>query len=363
MTDSHFQKDLILFELPPKKSRRIWPFFLPFLGCPKRCIYCAQEAQTGIAAGGSRESIRQQLAEIAEQLARSQEAGQREPELAFYGGTFTAVPEAIWRDCLEAGQALLAKGLISGLRCSTRPDALEPARLAQLAAAGFSLVELGIQSFDGAALAKSGRGYSTQIAREAPQRLAAQGLPCGIQLLPGMPGVTPEVFVADVVTALEYRPACLRFYPCLVLAGSPLARLWQKGEYQPWNLAQTLGSLARGWLMAARAAVPVIRMGLASQSGLEKAILAGPQHEALGSRIIANALLLAVREKLAALPSGTRIRLYVPRALQGCFRGWRGELSPQWQALGISPASITWCQEAVFRLSLETPACVPHGNF
>ena len=85
------------------------PVFLPFRGCPVRCVFCAQDVQTGI--GGcqnpdSTESSRTASVEglllvARENLRLRHESGQPAAELAFYGGTFTALPEEDMAACLN----------------------------------------------------------------------------------------------------------------------------------------------------------------------------------------------------------------------------------------------------------------------
>ena len=190
-----------------------------------------------------------------------------------------------------------------------------------------------------------------------------------MQLLPGMPGHQPEDFLTDVRRALALGADMLRFYPCLVLAGTELARRWQQGLYTPWPLPLTLSLLARGWLDARRAGVPVIRMGLAPEPGMEAALLAGPVDRSLGGRVLGRALWLHVCACLLraqgdeAARSGIRAAalldallagggahaglpraraLYLPRACQGFFRGPGDELGQAWKALGITRRNLAW---------------------
>ena len=87
-------------------------------------------------------------------------------ELAFYGGTFTALPERLQMECLALAMQAKEKGIVCRVRCSTRPDALRPDRLQALRHAGLDLVELGIQSFHTEALLDVQRGYNGDRARE-----------------------------------------------------------------------------------------------------------------------------------------------------------------------------------------------------
>lgn len=312
---------------PEKQRNAIVPFFMPFLGCRNKCIFCAQELQTGLTASNNYDYLARRLEQLLLELRERLKIGRPLPELAFYGGTFTALPADYWLLCLGMAKFLLEEGLISSWRCSTRPDALTYTRLHAMKKHGCRMVELGIQSFADDALKQSGRPYSGAKGRLAISQIQEAGLAAGVQLLPGMPGSTPGLFLQDVACAVSAGAACLRFYPCLVIAGSELSRLWQEGLYSPWSLEQTLETLAEGWLHAWQAGVPVIRMGLAPEPGLDNAVLAGPRHNCLGSRIMGRALLNFVN---ASVPETARIRLWLPPALRGCIWGWRGELRKKW---------------------------------
>ena len=334
------------------------PVFLPFRGCPVRCVFCAQDVQTGLAdakplPGTAAQAvpqvstgIGQVLNEARQKLRHRHDAGHPPAELAFYGGTFTALPESELAACLDLAREALEQGWISSFRCSTRPDRVDAPTLLRLRSAGCGVVELGVQSFNDSALAASRRGYTGATALAACATVRAAGLKLGVQLLPGMPGHNPQHFAHDVPTALAAGAHMLRFYPCLVLEGTGLAAMWREGSYKPWPLEATLDALAQGWLEAMRAGVPVIRMGLAPEPGLAQAILAGPVDGELGGRVKGRALLLAVREALQApdlrqkfLPeSGFALRL--PRAMQGFFWGAGGELRPAWAALGLRAVSF-----------------------
>lgn len=354
----------------------IVPVFLPFAGCPVRCVFCAQDVQTGATPA---QTMAGRLAAAAARLhpggatataprthaAPSGAPGCARdrplPELAFYGGTFTALPEADLEACLTFAKRAQTSGRIAAFRCSTRPDAVDMPVLRRLRAAGCTTVELGVQSFSATALALSGRGYAPDAGRRACALVRAAGLKLGIQLMPGMPGVTPAVFLDDVAAALACGADFMRFYPCLVLDGTGLAALWREGRYRPWSLEMTLDTLAAAWLLAARAGVPVIRMGLAPENGLDAAILAGPGHAALGSRVQGRALVTAARQclnRLRRVAAGRvhgSVLLELPDSCRGYFWGHKGELRAAWEAMGISRTSLRFGPDARLRLSLRPP--------
>nr|WP_035070032.1 radical SAM protein [Nitratidesulfovibrio termitidis] len=366
------------------------PVFLPFAGCPTRCVFCAQDVQTGQRGGTDSVARALALAEARlEQEARRQRetpmagngpgsdalpgsddmpapnAGRGTPaqdgsppplEIAFYGGTFTLLPEAERTACLELAARWRQRGVVCRVRCSTRPDAVTERSLADVRAAGMDCVELGIQSFDDAALAAASRGYAGSVARAACAMVAGAGLELGVQLMPGMPGVTPEVFRADVRTALlpdtaGARPLAsfLRFYPCLVLRGTPLAERWRAGSYVPWSLDTTVDALADGLLAAWAREVAVVRMGLSPEDGLDDAVLAGPVHPALGQLAKGEALRRHVAAHLARLP-GPPVRFGVPRRLRGLLWGHANGLVDAYAAMGITRAMVHWRDDDTFTL-------------
>lgn len=327
-----------------RRAVRIVPVFLPFAGCPGRCVFCAQDRQTGTPAESGVTAALLQTAAVLDQNAVLSES----VELAFYGGTFTALPSSERRAALALFARYKALGIVTHGRCSTRPDALGmddglPV-LRRLAEAGLDLVELGVQSFDDAALARTRRGYDGRMAVAGCRSVAEAGLSLGIQLLPGMPGVSPEIFLRDVDRALSLRPACLRFYPCLVPEGTGLAELWRAGRYAPWSLEETVEILGEGLRRAWDAGVPVVRLAVAPEAAFDASLLAGPRHPALGSMIQATALLRATRailDRLGHVPE----YLSLPRSCQGYMYGQRGALKRAWSALGLSPEHIRFHAE------------------
>lgn len=284
-----------------------------------------------------------------------EQAASRPIELAFYGGTFTALPESLQMECLTLAMQAKEKNIVCRVRCSTRPDALCPDWLEALRHAGLDLVELGIQSFHTEALAAVQRGYSGDTAREGCRLIKESGLELGIQLLPGMPGSTPQRFSEDVEEALALSPSCLRFYPCLVVDGTPLATRWRMGQYAPWELDTTITTLGKALASAWARRIPVIRLSLAPERELDESILAGPRHPALGNIIQSEALFETVRSHFALNAFLPPDELFFPKYCQGFFFGYKGSLLPRWEKLGIQPSSIQWVEGEYALLRWDNP--------
>ena len=342
--------DTITFHHPEPKpaTARIWPVFLPFAGCPYRCVFCAQDKQTGqmeTELGAMLESMNRELAEAAEQ-------GKGPYELAFYGGTFTALPAPWAMRFLEAATHFRNIGLITRVRCSTRPDCIDEKTIHTLRKAGLDMIELGVQSFDDAVLQASGRGYSGETARKGCELVKAGNMALGIQLLPGLPGDREGVFQEDARIVAALQPEIARIYPCQVIDGTPLATMWRRGDFTPWELERTKEELAEALLTFWGHHVRVIRLGLPPEPGLSEHVLAGPQHPALGQSARALALQSIIRSQLDRL-GGAPGYMEVPRRYQGELFGNAGELKASYAAMGITRQSIRYVETERFLLRKE----------
>lgn len=257
----------------------IIPLFIPHAGCPHACLYCNQRLTAREADDLPRpEQIR---ATVREWLRRSPG---RPAEVAFFGGSFTLLPRERQERLLDAVQPLLDAGQLSGIRISTRPDGLDEAALAFLRDHRVHTVEIGVQSLDDEVLQRAGRGHRAAESCAAIGRVAGAGFHTGAQLLPGLPGDTPERSLASLAGVIGAGAQFVRIYPALVLAGTGLAQLHATGDWHPPSLDATVRLCARMLLMAAKAGIPVIRLGLQSDEGLVagETVLAGPWHPALG---------------------------------------------------------------------------------
>lgn len=311
----------------PKLERGIiFPIFIPFAGCPHHCIFCAQDRQTGTGRQSVTEAIAKAKNAFPEFLAKAKSAL---IDMAFYGGTFTAIHEEDFALCLDFFQSCkeLAgeKGKILRGRCSTRPDALVPERLQALKSMGIDLIELGIQSFNETVLTQSKRAYSKETAISACQTVLAHGFKLGIQLMAGLPGQDQTVFLNDIKTAIAQTPHCMRYYPCLVPEKTPLARLFEEGKYMPWTNEMCIETLGKGLALAWQAQIPVIRLAVAPEQEFDTHLAAGPRHPSLGSDIQASALYSLIREALASHHTPAS-QILIPANFQGCFFGTKNRL-------------------------------------
>jgi histone acetyltransferase (RNA polymerase elongator complex component) len=257
---------------------KIFPIFIPNEGCPGGCVFCDQSLNSGIAQAPTPEEVAQLL-------------GQSMPEsgldqIAFYGGSFTALPADLQDRYLLAAQPFLRSGQVGGIRISTRPDKIDHDSVVRLRRLGVETVELGCQSFSDDVLAASGRGCRAKVYGEAVRILRDVGMVVGIQLMPGLPGATTDEARDSLMKALLLEPDFLRIYPTVVLSGTRLALDWQDGRYSPMSLDCALELCADMALICNKAKVPVLRFGLQASLDLDSgAVLAGPYHPAFGQMV------------------------------------------------------------------------------
>lgn len=275
-------------------------FFVPHAGCPHRCLFCDQAGISGRASGPTPDEVR---AACEEHLS---DRPDRRYEIAFFGGSFTAIDRRYMTALLEAAAPFVRAGRAAGIRLSTRPDAVDDETLRLLRSFGVTAVELGAQSMDDAVLRANGRGHTAEDVRRASAAVKAAGLELGLQMMVGLYGETdPEEAARQTAYALAaLRPDTVRIYPTLVLEGAGLAALWRAGRYQPLTLEQAIAVTAPLLSFFEEQGIRVIRAGLHAEPGLESCLLAGPWHPAFRDLCEGWLLRQAIQYLLASAPRG-----------------------------------------------------------
>jgi histone acetyltransferase (RNA polymerase elongator complex component) len=285
----------------------IVPFFIAHQGCPHQCVFCDQ-----VKISGGAEAV-PAPDELRATIAAYRETSRGRPlEAAFFGGTFTNLPDHLQEFLLGALQPLMAAGDLAAIRISTRPDAVDSRTVSFLRRMGVGTVELGIQTLDDGVLARSGRGHTARVAEDACRLLSASGFRVGAQLMPGLPGDTPATALATLRRTLELRPDFIRIYPTLVVAGTELERLYRSGAYLPLDLDAAVALCKVMLLESMRANVPVVRIGLHGSGELQAngSVVAGPCHPSF-RQLVESALCYDLMASLAAsLPPGTPVTIH-----------------------------------------------------
>jgi len=259
----------------------IIPIFIPQLGCPHQCVYCHQSTITGVKPYLDLKRIKKQIDFF---LFRKRHPKRKDVQIAFYGGSFTALNPK-WRNkLLTLAFQYVQTGQVHSIRLSTRPDAINKIVLSELKTYGVKTIELGVQSFDNKVLDICQRGHDIEAVYKATELIKAWGFQLGWQLMPGLPGESAESRKNTIDGVIKWQPHFVRIYPTLVLKNTVLAKWWEEKKYFPLSLTEAVEICKEMVLIFQKANIPVIRLGLqASESLMQPGhILAGPWHPAFG---------------------------------------------------------------------------------
>jgi len=255
------------------KSHSIIPIFLPELGCPKQCVFCNQRHISGQPAVPDSADVE----DIIDRHISSLAGRNIQTEIAFFGGSFTALDAGLQEQYLKTAQPYLQKNIISTIRISTRPDAITDEKLILLKQYGVSIIELGVQSLNDDVLRLSGRGYSATMVYDAAEKINAYGFTLGMQMMIGLPGDTHDQAVFTAKEIIRCGAKGTRIYPLLVFRDTDLERLYNIGEYTPLSVEEAIEQSADLLELFLQAGVQVYKIGLHPSGFLDNGtLLAGP---------------------------------------------------------------------------------------
>lgn len=266
------------------------PIFVPHMGCPHACIFCDQKRISGTLTKQSPELAKDILIKSFSTIEDGSEV-----EIAFFGGSFTAIPEDEMIAYLELTKPYIGSGKASGIRLSTRPDAITPHILDILEMYKVSTIELGVQSLDEEVLRESQRGHGIEDVHRACQLIKQRRISLGIQTMLGLPKDNFQKSLATAKAVIGLKPQMVRIYPVIVLKHTALEDYYLKGKYTPLSVDEAVEWCAEILPLYTESGIRILRVGLQGSDTLEDAIVAGPYHPAFGelveSRIICNQII------------------------------------------------------------------------
>lgn len=284
-----------------KKMRKInIPIFVSHQGCPHQCSFCNQKTITGSGDAVTPHQVRKAIEAALETAPRAPV----QTEVAFFGGSFTAIDAKLQEALLGAAKPFLDSGAVHGIRLSTRPDCIDDVVVERLLRYGVTSVELGVQSSDAEVITMNKRGHTFEDVKGAFSLLRAAGFEVGLQMMLGLYGSTREKDIQTARDIAALKPDTTRIYPTVVLEGSPLCDLYRKGEYVPLTLEQAVDIAAAAYTIFKENGVRVLRMGLMASDTLSDGCVAGPQHPAFGELVLSRLYLYKMRRALEGKNGG-----------------------------------------------------------
>lgn len=249
--------------------------FVPHLGCPHMCSFCNQRTISGKSEPPTADDVRKSV-----EICLNGNVDPSTSEIAFFGGSFTAIDRNYMTELLESAYEYVAKGYFKGIRISTRPDCIDREVLSILKKYGVTSIELGCQSMNDDVLLQNDRGHTAADTENAAELIHEFGFEFGAQMMTGLLGDTDENAIETARRIIALKPATVRIYPTIVLEGTELANKYRKGEYNAPTLDESIELCSTLLTMFENAGVRVIRLGLHSGGNVEDGFVAGPYHPA-----------------------------------------------------------------------------------
>lgn len=284
------------------KKHAIIPIFIPHLGCPCQCVFCNQQKITARTKAVSTDEVRETVERY---LSTLDGLDPSEIEIAFYGGSFTAIPIDVQTAYLEVANEYIDQGRVSSLHISTRPDCIDEEILENLKRYNVSTIELGVQSFSDEVLRLSKRGHDSDTAREAARLVKERGFKLGIQLMIGLPGDSLESCIYSARETAALSPELARLYPTLVIDGTELYGMYEDGSYEALSKEEALLRTKEMYKILHKAGINIMRVGLKSTDIIGgsdlSAINGGTYHPAFRQLVEGEIAYETLKEQLDAL--------------------------------------------------------------
>lgn len=258
-------------------KKRIIPIFVPHRGCPHDCIFCNQKKITGVSTEVTAEDARNIIEECLETIDEDTDV-----EIAFFGGSFTAIEEECQNELLAVAKEYVDKGLVHEIRMSTRPDCISDRILERLKKYKSSIIELGVQSMDEKVLIDSVRGHDIDSVIKSSNLIKKHGIKLGLQMMVGLPSDTEEKCINTAREFIKLKPDCVRIYPTLVVRETGLEALLAEEKYTPFTLEECINIVKKLLVLFYVNNINVIRVGLQATDDIQlgKGVVAGPYHPA-----------------------------------------------------------------------------------
>lgn len=242
--------------------------------CPGKCIFCPTQKGVPKSYLSSEPAVMRAILnkydpykQVKMRLGALKNAGHPtdKVDLRTVGGTWSFYKEKyqIWfvKRCFDACNEKTSKNLktaqrlnekakhrITGISIETRPDFIDKKEIKRLRELGITRVELGVESIYQDVLLKNKRGHGVESIIQATRLLKDAGFKICYQMMPNLFGSNlekDEKMFKTLFSDSDFQPDLLKIYPCAILKGTFLHRLWKKKKYRPYTEKQLMGLIRR----------------------------------------------------------------------------------------------------------------------
>ena len=269
------------------KKEYIIPIFVPHLGCKKCCTFCNQRTISG----EKKQVTAEDVTKTIEYYLNNFRDENKYVEVAFFGGSFTAIEREKQEELLTAVQPYIKNKKVDSIRLSTRPDAIDKSILKMLKKYHVKTIELGVQSSNNYILARCKRGHSFEDVIKASKLIRLYGFNLGHQIMVGLPDSNEKDDLQTAKDSIKLKPKMVRIYPVLVIKGTELEEEYEKGDFVPLTVLQAVERSKEIVKLFNQKHIQIIRVGLQNtdtitdKSKKESEVIAGPYHPAFGQLV------------------------------------------------------------------------------
>ena len=264
------------------KRQYIIPIFVPHLGCPNDCIFCNQKSISE----QKKNITKEEAKKIIDNYLKSLKNEEAHIEVAFFGGSFTAIEKEKQEELLQVAYEYIKNGQVESIRISTRPDCINKEILKMLKKYKVKTIELGVQSANDYILKRANRGHTFEDVKKASKMIRWNGFKLGHQMMVGLPESTRIDEINTAKALVKLKPKMVRIYPVLVVKNTKLEKEFEKEEYEPLPLVQAVETCKEIVRIFADKKIDIIRIGLQNTDEISdpenknSEVIAGPYHPA-----------------------------------------------------------------------------------
>ena len=285
------------------KKQYIIPIFVPHLGCPNECTFCNQRKISGQLKNVTEKDVRDTI----EYYLESFKDNDTYKEVAFFGGSFTAIDPELQEKLLSVAYEYIKEKKIDSIRVSTRPDYINREILKRLKKYKVKTIELGVQSANDYILGRANRGHTFKDVEKASKLIRWYGFNLGHQMMVGLPESSRIDEINTAKALIKLKPKMIRIYPVPVIKGTKLEKEYNNGTYEPLSVVQAVETCKQLVRMFNDKKIDVIRVGLQNTEEIcepgsnQSEVVAGPFHPAFRQLVESGLWYDAIVEKIKKL--------------------------------------------------------------
>ncbi len=244
---------------------------------------------------------------IIEEYLKSIKDDDAEIEIAFFGGSFTAIEEEKQNELLELAYQYIKENKVKSIRISTRPDYINKKILKRLKKYKVKTIELAVQTANDFILKKVGKEYTLEDIRKASKLIRKYRFTLGHQMMVGLPESTRKDEINTAKELIKLKPKMVRIYPVLIKKGTELEKEYEQERYKPLSIVQAVETCKELVRMFSDKKIDIIRVGFQDTDKIEyiknknNEIIAGPYHPAFRQLVESSLWYDSIVEKIKKL--------------------------------------------------------------